>query len=319
MRYANSIDVSALGGVTAGIIQLKTTEAGAGVNNNGILDASGLFIASNGALINNGTIKSGLISASASHEMVNKGYLSSGQAVLQIKGSFTNDGTIETLDRATIATVGKFYNSENAKISAAGDIKIASLADNIENTGKIIAGNNLIMETGYGPVDGSIKALYKTSVLNSGSLKAGTLSVDAVNEINLLSGGDVTTQGSAYLSAPTFSNAASLTGQHVFVVANEVRNEGSLQATGMLSVFGKNGIYNTGSMEAGTLALITDEKISNSSCVWWVFCTKGTMKADKITITAPKIASLRELDGNYTTQTLELNKPVAPSEPGTSL
>jgi hypothetical protein len=32
-----------------------------------------------------------------------------------------------------------------------------------------------------------------------------------------------------------------------------------------------------------------------------------------------KIASLRELDGNYTTQTLELNKPVAPSEPGTSL
>ena len=319
VRYANSIDVSALGGVTAGIIQLKTTEAGAGVNNNGILNAVGLSITSDGALINNGTVESGFINAKTRSGIINNGQLSSHQTVLQTAGSFTNNGTIKATDSIDIISDGAVFNSSHGQIDAAGDIGIIAQAGNIDNAGKITSGKDLTMLTGFGPVGEEVKAKFNTSLLNSGSMQANNISLLAVNEINLLSGGDVTAQGAAYISAAKVSNDAALIGQSASVAAKEVRNSGVMQTTGLLSVEGKNGIYNTGSMEAGTLALITDEKISNSSCVWWVFCTKGTMKADKITITAPKIASLRELDGNYTTQTLELNKPVAPSEPGTSL
>ncbi|MBS6033288.1 MAG: hypothetical protein KIB40_09040 [Pantoea sp.] len=220
---------------------------------------------------------------------------------------------INLLFLATLATL----SSQSAL--AALDLYIIAQAGNIDNAGKINSGNDLAMLTGFGLVDGEVKAKYNTSLLNSGSLQANNINLLAVNEINLLSGGDVTAQGAANFTAIKFSNDAAITGQSASVTAKEVRNSGVMQTTGLLSVEGKNGIYNTGRMEAGTLALITDEKISNSSCVWWVLCTKGTMTADKITITAPKIASLRELDGNYTTQTLELNKPVAPSEPGISL
>lgn len=318
-RYGNSIDVSALGGVTAGIIQLQTTEAGAGVNNNGILKADGLFIASNGALINNSTIESGLISANARTGITNNGHLSSHQAILKTASSFTNNGTIKSSDFVDVVIGRVFSNSGNAQIDAAGDIAIVSFAGNMDNAGKIISGKNLSMQTGYAPVDGIIAPFENTSLLNSGSMQANNVSLVAVNKINLLSGGEVTAQDSAYISAAKISNDAAISGQSVSVAANEVWNSGVMQSTGLLSVKGKNGIYNTGRMEAGTLALITDEKISNSSCVWWIFCTKGTMTADKITITAPKIASLRELDGNYTTQTLELNKAAAPSESGISL
>lgn len=318
-RYDNSIDVSALGGVTAGIIQLQTTEAGAGVNNNGILNAGGLYIASNGALINNGTLKSSFISASASNEMINKGQLSAEQAALQIKGSLTNEGTIETTDYATIAILDKFYNSDKAKISAVGDINIISMAGDMQNAGEITAGNSLTMQTGYSPVNGVIKAVANTSLLNSGSLQAGAINLNAVKEINLLSGGTVSAQGTAYISASKFFNGATVTGQNALIVANEVRNEGVVETTGLLSVSGKNGITNTGTLKAETLALATDEKISNSSCSWWIFCTSGTIAADNIIINAPKIASIRDLDGNFTTPSLELNKPVAPSAPGTGL
>jgi len=317
--FSNSIDVSELGGATAGIIQLQTTEAGAGVNNSGILNASGLYIASNGALTNSGTLQSGVISASASNDITNKGHLSSAQTALQTSSTFNNSGTIETTDYINVVSAGKFSNSENAQITAAGNINVVSIAGDIENTGKISAGKNLLMQTGYGSVDGTMTAIANTRLLNSGSLQAGNISLNAVKEIKLSLGGDVTTQGTAYLSASKVSNAATLTGQNTSIVANEVQNSGLMQTTGTLSVYGKNNIMNTGTLKAGTLALTTDEKISNSSCILWVLCIKGTMAADKITITAPKIASLSNLDGYYSTQTLELNKPAASSESAPSL
>lgn len=126
--FSNSIDVSELGGATAGIIQLQTTEAGAGVNNSGILNASGLYIASNGALTNSGTLQSGVISASASNDITNKGHLSSAQTALQTSSTFNNSGTIETTDYINVVSAGKFSNSENAQITAAGNINVVSIA-----------------------------------------------------------------------------------------------------------------------------------------------------------------------------------------------
>jgi filamentous hemagglutinin family protein len=315
----NSIDVSALGGATAGIIQLQTTEAGAGVNNSGVLNATNLHIASNGALTNSGTIQTGLMSATAGGSITNKGTISASQAAFQAMDSFTNNGTIKTSDYATIASLGKFSNSNKALIDAAGTVNIISLAGNIENNGTITTPDTLAMQTGYNTIDGAVTAVANTSLLNSGSIQAGNLSMNAVKEVRLLSRGDVTSQGTAYVSAMKVSNDATLTAQNASIVANEVRNKGVIQTSELLNVSGKNGIFNTGTMKAGTLTLATDEKISNSSCFLWVFCTKGTMSADKITIKAPKMTSISALDGTYTTPALELNKSAAPQAPDTSL
>ena len=317
--YGNTIDVSALGGATAGIIQLQTTQAGAGVNNSGVLNATNLYIAANGTLTNSGTLETGLISASAGGSITNKGTLSASQAVLQTTDAFTNNGTIKTTDYATIASVGKFSNNKSAQINAAGAINIVSLAGNIENSGTITTPKTLAMQTGYNTVDGVVTAVANTSLLNSGSIQAGNLSLNAVKKVSLLSGGDVTSQGTAYVSATTVSNAATLTAQHASVVANEVSNQGVMQTTGQLNLSGKNGISNSGTLKAGTLTLTTDEKISNASCLLWVLCNKGTMSADKILISAPKIAAVSDLDGHFITPVLELNKPAATAAMDTSL
>lgn len=309
-RYTgNSIDVSALGGATAGIIQLQTTEAGAGVNNSGVLNATNLYIASNGALTNSGTVKAGLMSASVSGNMTNTGTLAASQAVVQASGSFTNNGTVKTTDYATLVSVGKMTNSDKAQINAAGNASIVSLAGDIENKGSITASKNLAIQTGYTTVNGVATAVANTSLLNSGSIQAGNLSINAVKEVSLLSGGDITSQGTAYVSAAKVSNLATLTAQNASVMANEVSNKGLMQTTGLLSVTGKNSIINRGTMKAGTLTLASDEKISNAFCALWVLCNTGTMSADKISITAPKIASIKDLDGNYNTKLLELNQP----------
>lgn len=349
---SNSIDVSELGGATAGIIQLQTTEAGAGVNNSGVLNATNLYIAANGTLTNSGTIETevmsataggsitnrgalsasqavlqatdaftnsgtietGLISAIAGGSMTNGGALSARQAVLQASNAFTNTGTIKTTDYANIVSLSKIVNGSNAQINAGGAVNIVSLAGNIENSGTITTPKNLVIQTGFNTVNGVTTAVANTSLHNSGSIQAGNLSLYAVKEIGLLSGGDVTSQGTAYLLATNVSNAATLTAKNASIVAtNDFSNQGGIQTTGALSVTGKNSIANTGTMKAGTLTLATEGTISNSSCFLWVFCSEGTMSADKISITAPKITSISNLDGKYTTQVLELNKPATNS------
>lgn len=311
---SNSIDVSALGGATAGIIQLQTTEAGAGVNNNGIINANTLSISSNGALTNSGIITTDLISASASNGLTNTGAISATQAALQTTDAFVNNGTLKTTDSARFVSGRSFTNSNDAKIDATGDISIVSLIGNIDNKGTISTQKTLAIQTGYNNlINGTVpaKAVANTSLLNSGSLQAANISLNAVKEVNLSSGGYVNTPGITYISAAKVSNAATLSGQTASIIASQVKNEGTITMTGLLNVSGNNGISNTGTIKAGTLNLATNEKISNSSCFLWVLCTTGTMTAEKITITAPKITRIRDLDGNYITKTLELNKPAA--------
>ncbi|MEB7540532.1 filamentous hemagglutinin N-terminal domain-containing protein [Pantoea anthophila] len=305
----NSIDVSALGGATAGLIQLRTTEAGAGVNNNGILNATSLYISSNGTLTNNGTLKADMMSIAASGSMTNKGTLSASQAVLQTTNAFTNEGSVKTTNHASILSYEKVTNNEKGQISADGTVSIVSLAGDIENKGSIKTPGALTMQTGYSTVNGVTTPVANTSLINSGSIQAGDVGLYAVKEISLLSGGDITAQATASLSAVSVSSAGTLMAQNASVVSDEFSNQGVMQATERLSVTGKNSIYNRGTLKAGTLALTTDGKLSNASCRVWLLCKQGTMKADKITISAPKISSVTDLDGYYTTQLLELNKP----------
>jgi len=305
----NTIDVSALGGATAGIIQLQTTETGAGVNNNGVLNATSLYISSAGVLTNSGTISAGLTSAVASGKMINKGMLSTQQAVLQTSDAFENSGTLKTTDYATIVSQGKITNNNKSRINSDGAVNMVSLAGDINNKGTITTYGTLTIQTGYNTVDDVVTAVASTSVLNSGVIWAENLSISAVKNISLSAGGKVTSPGTAYLSATKVFNAASLIAQNASIVANEVRNKGVIQTAGRLNVSGKNDITNSGTMKAGTLTLITDEKVSNAYCLLWLLCDKGTLSADTIQITAPKLTAMSDLGGYYTTQLLELNKP----------
>jgi len=314
----NGIDVSALGGATAGLIQLQTTEAGAGVNNNGVLNASSLYLSSNGTLTNSGTLEAGVMSIAASGNITNKGTLSASQAALQTTNAFTNEGSFKTTNYASIVSYGKVTNSEKGEIRGDGTVSIFSLAGDIENKGSIATPKTLTMQTGYSTVNGVITPVANTSLINSGSIQADSIGLYAVKEVSLLSG-DITAQSTAYVSAASVSNAGTLTAQNASVISNAFSNQGVMQTTGLLSVSGKNSIANRGTLKAGTLTLATDGKISNSYCRLWLMCTQGTMKADKITIAAPKIAAIGDLDGNYTTQILELNKTEADPVSDTSL
>ncbi|KKB06348.1 hypothetical protein TN98_01440 [Pantoea anthophila] len=62
-------------------------------------------------------------------------------------------------------------------------------------------------------------------------------------------------------------------------------------------------------MHDDNAALTTDGKISNTSCRLWLLCRQVTMKADKISISAPEIPTIADSDGDYITQLQELNKP----------
>lgn len=304
----NSIDVSALGGATAGLIQLQTTEAGAGVNNNGVLNANSLYISTNGTLTNNGTLDAGVMSIAASGSMTNKGTLSASQAALQTTNTFTNEGTVKATNNASIVSYGKVTNNEKGQISGDGTVSLFSLAGDIENKGAISTAGALTMQTGYSTVNGVITPVANTSLINSGSIQADTIGLYAVKGVSLRSG-DVTAQSTASVSAVTVSNAGTLTAQNASLVSDDFSNQGVMQATERLSVTGKSGISNKGTLKAATLALTTDGKISNTSCRLWLLCRQGTMKADKISISAPKITTIADLDGDYTTQLLELNKP----------
>ncbi|WP_233501053.1 filamentous hemagglutinin N-terminal domain-containing protein [Pantoea sp. ARC270] len=305
----NSIDVSALGGATAGLIQLQTTEAGAGVNNNGVLNATTLYISSNGTLTNSGTLETQTASLMASGGMMNKGTLSANRAVLQTTDAFTNEGSIKTTDSSTIVSYGKFINNDKGRINSDGSVSILSFKGNVENKGTITASKALGMQTGYNTTNGVTTAIANTSLINSGSIQASSLNMIAVKEVDLLSGGNVTAQGTANISALSVSSAGTLTAQNANIFSDKFNNQGVIQATERLNVTGKKEIFNRGTLQAATLVVTTDGKISNASCRLWLLCKQGTMKADKISILAPKITTIAALDGNYTTQLLELNKP----------
>lgn len=309
--FTTAIDVSALGGVTAGVIQLQTTKAGIGVNNNGTLSADAIQISSNGSLTNTGTMKaSGSAVLSSAASMNNSGSITGKNVQLVSSNALNNSGTVKADNVLYTLANGKISNSAKGTLSGTSAYQIVSYTGDIENNGVIESEGAVYARTGYMPNESYVLApIANTSIINTGSITGATgVTLQATKAITLTTG-SVATQAAAYLSAETVNNATSLSGNNITVYANTFENTGTLQASNQLTVTGVSGISNYGTLEGKTLTLNTEGKISSTSCSWFALCKKGTISAEKLAINAPKVSKISDLGGNIIAQVVELNKP----------
>lgn len=313
-RQGTAIDVSALGGATAGIIQLQTTEAGAGVNNQGILTASALSIDTNGALINSGTINASLITATSTGKLDNRGKLSGQQMQLASGNTVTNSGIIETSGQIDVLSMGKIMNGKRANINAGGDIQLISYRGDIENRGEIATLSSVYAQSGFAPVEDEYAAVANTSVINSGSMRAaGDIRLIAVKEVALKSA-DLTAGGDASFTAAKVSNKGHLLANNITLMGNEIENGGAIVAANDLTITGNQWITNNGSLTARTLSLASEGLINNRTCSWYIFCQSGIITAEKMTVIAPKMSSITDIGGDLRVNSVEMNKPAEPAD-----
>ncbi|QIQ22034.1 two-partner secretion domain-containing protein [Zophobihabitans entericus] len=167
-----ALDVSALGGMYAGKIQMIGTEGGVGVRNAGSIGASAgsvtisadgriennakiyasenINIQNNQSTINNGEISSqkGSTTINTKGELVNNDkIISQNQLTVTAKGNITNTGSMGTIEgKADINSQANIINSGELS-SEKGDLVIHA-NNNLTNTGKIFADNKAQINAG---------------------------------------------------------------------------------------------------------------------------------------------------------------------------
>lgn len=314
--FTTAIDVSALGGVTAGVIQLQTTKAGIGVNNNGTLSADTIQIASNGSLTNSSVIKaSGSAVLSSVAAMNNSGSITGKNVQLVSSNTLNNSGTVKADNILYTLTAGKISNSETGTLSGTGANQIVSYTGDIENKGVIESEGAVYARTGYMLNESYVLApVANTSITNTGSISGGTgVTLQATKAVNLTAG-SVESQAATYVGATTVNNVGTLNGNNITVYSNTFENTGSVLASNQLTVTGVNSISNYGTLEGKTLTLNTDGGINGALCSWLILCTKGTLTAETLIINAPKVTKISDLSGNIVAQVIELNKPASTTD-----
>ncbi len=311
--FTTAIDVSALGGVTAGVIQLQTTKYGIGVNNSGTLSADTIQISTNGSLTNSGTMKaSGNMLLSSTGTMNNSGSLTGKNIQLVSSGNLSNSGTIKAESLLYTLANGKISNAATGTLTGNATNQIVSYTGDIDNEGVIDSEGVVYVRTGYAPDENKVQTpVANTSIINTGRISGvNNVTLQATRAINLTTG-TVNSQATTYLAATAVNNAVSVGGKNITVYSGTFNNTGTMEASEQLTVTGISGISNTGTLKGKTLTLNTDGEISNVSCSWFVVCKKGTLSAETLAINAPAVKNVSDIGGNIFAQVLELNKPVS--------
>lgn len=274
---STGIDVSALGGITAGTIFLASTNTGAGVNNKGTLNAQALQINSNGKI--------------------------------------TNAGTIESASVAIFNSSGDFTNEAQGKIISHGDIAVASRTD-ITNQGSISSQSGTIdMKAGSSSSDNSLSGLISNlftssgNITNSGTLKSGkNIQLSSTKNVKLKKG-TLDAGNLVYIASDKVNNAIAIKGTQINVISNAFENTGTMQASAKMGIIGQNSIANYGTLKADTLALSTSGSLVNNKCSLIPFTGKGTLAATNLIIRAPKLTSINQIGGNIPSANISFNAP----------
>lgn len=304
------IDISALGGVTAGVIQLQTTKAGLGVNNNGILSADAIQISSNGVLNNKGTLAGKTLLVSTANKFSNSGSLEGNTIQLVSAHELHNTGTIKASSALYAASAGQITNEGTIKGSSLN--QLISYAGDISNSGTISSEGTVYLMSGFAPVTSNGYAPYAdTSISNNGKgviMATNGVTMKAVKSINLNSG-NLLSQGESYLTASEINNRMTVDAENLTLYSNDFVNSGKITATGQLTVTGIDSITNTGVLKGENLTLNTNGKLNTQFCKLWIVCQPGTLSAEStLQINAPAITSINNIGGNLVAPILELNK-----------
>ncbi|WP_460193467.1 filamentous hemagglutinin N-terminal domain-containing protein [Klebsiella variicola] len=318
-----SIDVSSLGGIEANSISMVGNNIGFGVRNKGSIIANGtLQLASNGELLNTGTIKGNglLTSISTATGVTNEGTLSGAYyLMLSTQGYIVNTGTMAGGQLIAVANAN-INNGNSGTMTGTSGLSLTS-GTQIRNEAKAsMLSNNQISATAMG------------DFLNEGKISAKNTSLTFVgssfkNTGNINSTGQTTVQslkqdGSA--NTGEIYNLGNITGENINLQTNGTlaqSTSGRMEATNAITAhsywLNQNGymkaadittdhgvVSNNGTINAKNISITTYSDITNEGQISstgnltlntqnkGVIYNYSTLSAgDNMTLTATKVVN----------------------------
>ncbi|OCF95726.1 two-partner secretion domain-containing protein [Gilliamella sp. wkB308] len=254
-----ALDVSALGGMYAGKIQMVGTDAGVGVRNNGTLMASAgmLNLLVSGKILNNvgGNIKATQDILLDSQQLENHGTIAS-QKNVDVLGrtEIKNYGIIEAKEDIKIKTNTLIAN-EN-RLSAGNNLSAISEGFLSTWTGNVSA-NTIVLKSGHTKNVGKMNAAESVKIKasfaeNAGDLSAGesvTVSSDKIKNdwFGVIQSKNITLEGK------DFENYSEVNAKANLSIVADVMNVNKLTSGKEISVVSEKNIINkdTGLIQAG--------------------------------------------------------------------
>ncbi|WP_244926206.1 hemagglutinin repeat-containing protein [Agrobacterium deltaense] len=232
--------VDATGVIKAGTLRITT--AGNLTNLGSLLSETTLTLLSDGSVTNNGKITAaGELELNAVNYIANSqgAQLAARKAELILGGDLSNNGTINTLETASIRAGGAFINS--GKISSnesltlvAGDLVNAGTAALIgANTDLLITARNLSNVLGNLEAKGSLEIAVSAALNNAGTfLSRSDLAIKAASMINIEAGWIEAGRIDIKLNAGDFTNLGRMISHDTLgiVTAGSVLNDGVVHA-----------------------------------------------------------------------------------------
>lgn len=235
---AVALDVSAVGGMYAGVIRLVGTEAGLGINSEGQIAAQdgNLTLTSAGDVVLSGkTSATGNLSLRGAQAVSNAGTLAAG-------------GTVSVV-AAGIANAGTLYSGSSMTLSAPGQLS---------NSGKIQAqGGGLALHAG-----GALSNASGGSILANGAVNLSAASLNNAGALESAQSVGVQVSGQAI-------NLGSLQADrgHLNFAANTLDSRGDLDAGGDITLAGRTSLSSTGTLVAGAAVSLSAPRLTTAGTV----------------------------------------------------
>jgi filamentous hemagglutinin len=235
---AVALDVSAIGGMYAGVIRLVGTEAGLGINSEGRIAAQdgNLTLTSAGDMALSGkTSATGSLSLHGAQAVSNAGTLAAGGTVSVVAADIANAGTLYSGGPMTLSASGQLSNSGKIQAQGGGLALHASGALSNASGGSILA-------------NGAVN-LSAASLNNAGAL-------ESAQSVGVQVSGRATNLGSLHADRGDLSFAA-----------DTLDSRGDLGAGGGIALAGRTSLSSTGTLVAGTAVSLSAPRLITAGTV----------------------------------------------------